>query len=116
MSKLVYFEGIEELSAKIKDNVTLNDVKRVVRVNGSQLQRKIEREAIFRKGYSTGATKRSIGLKIKDNGLTAESKPTTEYAEYVEWGTRKMEAQPFVRVGFGEQRQKFRSDMEKLVR
>lgn len=111
----VFFEGLEELDAKLKKNATLADVKRVVRHNGSQMQRRIMRYADFKKGYATGATKRSVTLTIKHGELTAEVEPTTEYAAYVEWGTRFMEAQPFVRPGFAEQKEKFKSDMKRLM-
>ena len=67
-------------------------------------------------GYQTGQTKRSIGLEIKDDGLTAEVGPTTDYAPYVEYGTRYMVSQPFVRPARDEQAQKFKRDMDKLMR
>lgn len=109
-------EGIEELQKKLKSNITLKDVKRVVGYNGSQLQQKIQLAADFDKGYQTGATKRSVTLSIKDSGFTAEAKPTTKYSPYLEYGTRFMEAQPFVRPAFNHQKEKFKNDMDKLVR
>lgn len=115
MARKIYFEGLEELEGKLKSNVTLKDVKRVVRHNGSQLQSKIQRNADFAKGYQTGATKRSVDLKIKANGLEADSGPNTEYSMYLEKGTRFMVAQPFVEPAFNEQKEKFKSDMQKLT-
>lgn len=115
MARQIYFEGLEELEGKLKSNVTLKDVKRVVRHNGSQLQSKIQRKADFTRGYATGTTKRSVNLLIKANGLEADSGPTTEYSEYLEWGTRFMSAQPFVAPAFNEQKEKFKSDMQKLT-
>jgi HK97 gp10 family phage protein len=109
-------EGLKELKKALKDNVTMDDVKRVVRHNGSQMQQKIQKNADFEKGYQTGQTKRSVGLSIVDGGFTAESGPTTEYAEYLEHGTRFMSAQPFVKPGFNEQKKKFERDMKKLVK
>lgn len=109
-------DGLEELEKKLKANATLDDVKRIVRQNGAELQRKMQSKADFKKGYQTGTTKRSIGLEIQDGGLTAESGPETEYSPYVEYGTRFMEAQPFVRPALEEQAQQFKSDMQKLVR
>ena len=102
---------IQELQKKLKDNVTLDDVKRVVRTNGSQLQQKMQDKADFKKGYQTGATKESIRLEIVDAGFTAEVGPTTEYAEYLEYGT-----QPFIWPAFNEQVEKFRSDMLRKVK
>lgn len=113
---VIRIEGLEELQKKLKNNANMDDVKKVVRHNGSQLQQKIQRKADFKKGYQTGATKRSVSLEITDGGLTAESGPTTDYAEYLEFGTRFMEAQPFVKPALEEQAQKFESDLRKLVK
>lgn len=112
----IKWEGLNKLQKKLKENVTMNDVKRVVRQNGADLQHKIQEKAEFTKGYQTGQTKRSVTLDIKDGGFTAEAGPTTEYAPYVEYGTRFMEAQPFVRPALEEQASKFKRDMQKLVR
>ena len=78
--------GLKELEKKLKDNVTMNDVKTVVRHNGAELQSKIQRNAEFTKGYQTGTTKRSVGLELTDGGFTAESGPTTEYAPCLKIG------------------------------
>mgnify|MGYP003300587616 CR=1 FL=1 len=108
--------GLDKLQKALKENVTMDDVKKVVKHNGSQLQKKMQSNADFVKGYQTGTTKRSIGLEIKDEGLTAEVAPTTEYSPYLEYGTRFMEAQPFVKPSHDEQKEKFKRDMQKLVR
>lgn len=113
---VIRIEGLEELQKKLKKNANMDDVKKVVRHNGSQLQQKIQEKADFKKGYQTGTTKRSVGLEITDGGLTAEAGATTEYAEYLEFGTRFMEAQPFVKPAMEEQAKKFESDLQKLVK
>ena len=112
----IKIDGLDKLEKKLKANVKMEDVKRVVRQNGAELQKRMQSKADFTKGYQTGTTKRSIGLEIQDSGLTAESGPETEYSPYVEFGTRFMEAQPFVRPALEEQAQQFKSDMQKLVR
>lgn len=108
--------GLDELEKALKENVTMNDVKRVVKTHGSQLQRNMQNKADFKMGYQTGTTKRSIGLEIADGGLTANVGPETDYSPYLEYGTRFMDAQPFVRPALEEQEGKFQSDMQKLVR
>ncbi|MFQ6792914.1 MAG: HK97-gp10 family putative phage morphogenesis protein [Thomasclavelia sp.] len=108
--------GLDKLEKALKSNATLNDVKRIVRTNGAQMQNKIVRNANFKRGYQTGTTKRSVRLNITDGGMTAESGPTTEYSPYVEWGTRFMDAQPFVRPAYNDQKEKFKRDMDKLVK
>lgn len=112
----IKIEGLDKLQKALKDNVTLDDVKKVVRHNGTQLQRKMQNNADFKKGYQTGQTKRSIGLEIKDAGFSAEVEPTTDYSPYLEYGTRFMEAQPFVGPAFDEQSAKFKKDMQRLVK
>lgn len=108
--------GVKELQQRLKKNVTLDDVKKVVRQNGSELQTKMQDKADFTKGYQTGQTKRSITLEMQNSGLTAEVQPTTDYSPYLEFGTRFMSAQPFVRPAFEEQLTQFKSDMQKLVK
>ena len=103
--------GVRELQKKLKQNATLDDVKQVVKHNGSELQTKAQRNA----PVDTGNLKRSIGLGIRDSGMTAEVEPAAEYAPYVEFGTRFMNAQPFVGPAFHEQEEKFRKDLKKLV-
>lgn len=112
----IQITGLDELQKALKDNVTMDDVKRVIRQNGSEMQKKIQANADFDKGYQTGTTKRSVGLEIKDGGFTAEVEPTTEYSPYLEYGTRFMDAQPFVKPGHEAQTKQFKSDMQKLVK
>ena len=112
----IKLEGLDKLQKALKENVTMDDVKRVVRHNGSQLQRKTQDNADFVKGCQTGRTKGSIGLEITDGGFAAEVEPTTEYSPYLEYGTRFMEAQPFVGPAFNEQKEKFKRDMQRLTR
>ena len=119
----IKIEGLEELQKALKKNVTMDDVKRVVRKNGSDMQGKAQDnapvgtpESTGIPGYVGGTLKKSIGLDIKDNGLTAEVEAKAEYAPYVEYGTRFMNAQPYMKPAYNDQKTKFKSDMEKLVR
>ena len=112
---VIEVKGIEELQKKLKKNANLSDVKFIVRQNGKELQRKIQRNADFAKGYQTGTTKRNVSLEIKDDGFTAEAGPETDYAEYLEFGTRFMEAQPFVQPALDEQKDQFISDLKKIM-
>lgn len=124
----ITFKGLDELEKKLKANVTMDDVKRVVKVNGSELHEKVQENADFHGHYAwkagvgkvfvspTGTTKRSVTLDIKDGGLTADVEPETEYSPYLEYGTRFMEAQPFVRPALEKQAAQFKKDMQKLVR
>ena len=119
----IKLEGMEKLQVKLKKNVQMSDVKRVVRKNGSELQKKAQKKAPVGTpqstgipGYVGGTLKRSIGLDITDGGMTAEVEPTAEYAAYVEYGTRYMNAQPYMRPSYTAQKEKFKSDLKKLTR
>ena len=112
----IKIEGIEKLQAKLKKNVQMDDVKRVVKTNGAQLKNKMVRNANFVKEYQTGTTKRHIFRNTKDSGLTVEVGPTTEYSPYIEFGTRFMGAQPFVRPALDEQKKVFVKDFKKLTK
>lgn len=116
----IRFEGIKDLQDKLRGNITMEAVKVVVRKNGDELNQNMKRRAgsggAFTKGYSTGDTKRSINTVLTDGGLTAEVEPGTDYSPYVEYGTRFMDAEPFVRPAFEMQEQKFKTELEKLCR
>ena len=103
--------GIEKIQKKLRQNVQMADVKKVVRHNGAEMQAKAQQNA----PVDTGTLKRSIGIEITDGGMTAEVEPTADYAPYVELGTRFMEAQPYLGAAFNEQKEKFKKDMKKLV-
>lgn len=109
-------KGLDKLQKHLKENITMNDVKKIVRKNGADMQQKMQDNADFSQGYQTGQTKRSIGLEIIDGGFTAESGPTTDYAPYVEYGTRFMLEQPFVKPALDSQSKKFLSDLQKCLR
>ena len=100
--------GTNELRKKLQKNSKLDAVKRVVKMNGAELQTKAQRNA----PVDTG----SISLELRDGGLTAESEATAEYAPYVEWGTRFMNAQPFMRPAYYAQKEQFKSDLSRLMK
>lgn len=108
----IKLEGMEKLQVKLKKNVQMSKVKQIVKDNGAALQEAAQRKA----PVDTGNLKQNIGLEIRDGGLTAEVEPTAEYAAYVEYGTRFMNAQPYMRPSYNQQKEKFKSDMKKLVR
>lgn len=108
--------GLDKLEKKLKKNASLDDVRTVVKKHGAQMQDQMVVNAEFKKGYQTGATKRSIHGEIKDAGMTYEAGPTTHYSPYLEHGTRFMEAQPFVKPAFDDQKGKFKADLKELMK
>lgn len=108
---MVELRGHRELVGKLKRNANLNDVKNIVRLNGSEMQRNAQRKA----PVDTGHLRRSITLRYQDSGFTAKVKSEAEYAPYVEYGTRYMSAQPHVRPAFHEQKRKFINDLKRIT-
>lgn len=119
----VRIDGFDKLEARLKRNMNLGAVRTVVRKNGADLQTKAQENAPVGTpqstgipGYVGGTLKRSVELDITDGGLTAEVEPTADYAAYVEYGTRFMEAQPYLKPAYDEQKKKFVKDLNELVR
>lgn len=119
----VRIDGFDKLEAKLKRNMDLGAVRTVVRKNGADLQTKAQKNAPVGTpqstgipGYVGGTLKRSVELDITDGGLTAEVEPTADYAAYVEYGTRFMEVQPYLKPAYDEQKKKFVKDLNELVR
>ena len=126
-NRSIMLTGVNTLSDKLKENVTMDLVKKVVENNTEELERKMKRNAKFKGHYvkikggklkkvePTGETKGSIRNKISFNGLTGIVAPHTEYAFYLEYGTRYMKKQPFVKPSYDSQKRIFLDDMKKLV-
>ncbi|MBU5370533.1 HK97-gp10 family putative phage morphogenesis protein [Enterococcus avium] len=112
MTKGLSINGLGKLQKKLKANMSMTDVKKVVRDNGAQLNAKAQRKA----PVDTGFLRRSIIFQLSDGGLKATSTPMAEYAPYLEYGTRFISAQPFMRPAFNEQKQIFKRDMDRLVK
>ena len=56
----------------------------------------IEGQAKNRVPVDTGALKNSISTEFENNGLTGIIAPHMEYATFVEFGTKRMSAQPYM--------------------
>lgn len=108
--------GTNSLMKHLRQAQNLDEVRQSVRKHGANLQQTMMDEATFTKGYSKGTTKRSIALEMRDDSFTASVQPHTHYASYVEYGTRFMDAQPFVRPAFRKIEPVFISDMKRLLK
>lgn len=115
----VKLKGMDKLVAKLEYcGGNREAVKTVIMKNGNQLNERMKRKMkdAYIKGYSVGDTAGSVNTVITDGGMTANVGPTTDYAMYVEYGTRFMVAEPAVRPAFEEQVPIFKQDMEALVK
>ena len=118
----IEIRGAESVVEKLRRIGNINGVKKIVQQNGAELQEKAQRKAQFKGHYEgdkfvppTGTLRRSIRLDIEDQGLTAAVSANTEYAAYVEYGTRNMAAQPYLRPALHEQAETFKNDLERFV-
>lgn len=114
----IKLSGVKELKAALEKQARAKELAAtVVKYHGAQLQQNAQRicPVSHRKGKPGGTLKRSIRLEIRDNGLTAEVAATTNYAGYVEWGTRYMDAQPYMRPSYEQQVYKFLRDLDKVL-
>lgn len=109
---MIDIKGLEPLIAKLEKGLNISPVKEVVKMNGAELHKSAQRLA----PVDTGHLKRSIVITMSEGGLKAEVKPSADYAPYVEFGTRYQAAQPFMRPSYQKQREKFLSDLKRLVK
>ena len=71
-----------------------------MRKYGAKVKEAAINNAQLKGKYTTGATRRSINLQAGGNQAVIEA--LTNYSGYVEVGTRKMEAQPFMKPALEE--------------
>ena len=130
MSSLQFeLKGLEKLQSKLQRVAKMEEVEHIVEKHGEAMQKKaVNNASKFRGHYEgrgknkhfvkpTGATKRSISVNSsKIDRFRYRVAPGTAYAAYVELGTRKMSAQPFIKPAFDEQKKLFKDDLERLVK
>ena len=106
------FKGLEEISAQLKKNVNMDDIKQAVRTNSAEMTRNAQLLA----PVDTGRMKGSTTIFSEAGGLAGGTRVHTDYAGYVNNGTRFMAAQPFLTNSFKLQGPKFIRDLEMLVK
>lgn len=107
--------GIKKLKVNIKDKRQMTLVKGIVKKNTALLNQEMVKAAVFKGKYTIGRTRQSISLYIGNNGLYGKVHPNTRYSPYVEYGTRFMVEQPFVKPAFKKAKKEFIKDLEKLT-
>ena len=119
----IKFEGLYEVKKALAKNISLERVKDIVEDNGLALQEKAKRNAKFKGHYRNGEfvkpsgnLMKEIKMELEDNGLTASVNPEAEYSAYVEFGTRHMDAQPYLKPAWDEQKEIFKRDMQRLCK
>lgn len=108
----VKITGADDLIRKLEKAGKLDAIKQVVKADGGTLQARAQRYC----PVDTRTLKRSIDLEISDMGLTATSAAHTNYAAYVEYGTRKMEAQPYMKPAYEQTVEEFKAHIKKAMK
>ena len=112
---------LEKLLSELSD---VRTIQGVVEDNVESLSDKVRDNAEFRGHYNssgawvepTGATKRSVGYNMDGSRLSGNVTVGTEYAPFLEFGTRRMASQPFIRPSMTFQVNEFKRDLEKMIK
>ena len=85
------------------DESIVPELRNIVKNNGTQLVQGAQK----RSPVNTGALRRSIRLSLENNNLKAVVKTNVPYAKFVEDGTIRQKAQPYMRPSLRVQKAKF---------
>lgn len=104
-----FIEVLEEMPSRFK-----KDAQRIVKTTSEQMVRDMSATV----PVDTGHLRRTIGYKLKDNGMSsrvgANMNGNTDYGSYVEYGTRYMRAQPYFRPAFDKAEEEFKRKVKGL--
>jgi len=105
--------GVKETLVKI--NLANSRVRKAVQEQIGKSALNIQFGAKKRCPVRTGALRNSITVDFYGI-MSAQIGPHMPYAPYVEYGTRKMRAQPYLFPAFEEERPKFEEGLARAVR
>ncbi|RWZ59890.1 hypothetical protein EQV77_00910 [Halobacillus fulvus] len=112
-------DGLDELLAKLErmEEEIEEDVDIIVKNNAIEMTKKTLKNEVrrFDKGYWTGHTARNTKTQ-KVTDLHWRTFVDSEYAGYLNFGTRYMDPTWFLRDAFMTQRKQFLADLERLVK
>lgn len=112
MSRAFKITGTKQLQKALRAKATLDDVKNVVKKNGSAMTTKAQKLALV----DTGQLRRSIKTESLDGGFASKTKPEANYAPYIEYGTRFSSAVPFLKPSYDIQKKIFIKDLSSLLK
>lgn len=103
--------GIDRLQEKLeKMSQAESKLPEIIRKNTLSIERKAKKYA----PVDTGQLRRSIVSDCNEN--KGEVNVGVEYGDFVEHGTRKMTAQPYLKPAINEQQEKFLKDTDEAMR
>lgn len=106
----ITLSGVDGLLKALSGAEVKSKVSKAVQKNGAQMHR----AALRYVPVDTSALKQSITLEVSD--MTATVQENKHYGKYVELGTRKMAAQPYIKPAFNSVKDTFISDLRKAVK
>ncbi|WP_020007406.1 HK97-gp10 family putative phage morphogenesis protein [Salinicoccus albus] len=108
----IKLQGADALVKSISNRVGRDEINKAIKKRASDGQTKAQREA----AVDTGAMKRSITVDLWPGRLTGSVVVGSEYAPYVEYGTRFAPEQPFMRPARDEIYPMFINDLRNLIK
>lgn len=99
----------KELSRKAR-NINQAKIKECLNLAGGHL----EEIATTKVPVDTSNLKKSIKGQLK--GLSYEVEASANYAGYVEYGTRFMEAQPYMEPAYRSAKTKFQNELKRMIK
>lgn len=113
MNVSVKLEGVKEAIVKLNslDKKTSKKLHKLVLTSAIKIHNKAKEKAPVR----TGALRNSITYELEDE-YTAKIGAYMPYAIYVEFGTRKMEARPYLTPAFEEVEKEFKEKLAEILR
>lgn len=106
----ITLSGMEGLLKALSGAEVKGKVSKVVQKHGAAMHK----AALRNVPVDTGHLKRSITLEV--SSMTAKVQEHTEYGKWVETGTRKMAAQPYMKPALNSVEGQFVADLRKAVK
>ena len=105
-------KGQDLLMRKLKQNMQKKAVKEIVKKHTIDMQSNAQDLA----PHDTGNLERAISLELSEGGLAGTVISPADYSGYQEFGTRFMDAQPYMGPAWRKERPLFLSELWDLVR
>ena len=110
---MAHIRGLDRWTRRVRE--IPQEVKEEVQAHVSTTAYKVEADAKRLAPVDTGNLRRKIKTKISDGGFVATVGTNVEYATYVEFGTSKMEAQPFLIPAYVKHKDDFENKLRDIA-
>lgn len=109
----IEFRGMNEFGDEMLKRAQNLALRKVVMYHTANMQR----DALRRVPVKTGFLKGSIEILIDgtDSDVSGKIKATAEYAGYVEYGTMRRRAKPYIGPSYQSARKEFMKDIKRII-